>query len=69
MNSLIMSNSKTKILRNKYSARHHDIFDIENEDVRYLHYDYLANNKLYSIDFHDKFHRQNMNYVYNRIDC
>jgi hypothetical protein len=43
----------------------HDIFHIEMQDFQNFHHDYLENNKSNSINFDDKFHTQNKNYVYN----
>ena len=55
-------------LPNRYLLIFDDIFHIEMSTVSYFHDVDLVNNKLNSINFDDKFHKQNKNYGYNEYD-
>lgn len=48
-------------LRNRYSSMSDDTSRTEIPEIGH-HHDYSENNKLNSRDFHDRFHKQNMNY-------
>ena len=52
-------------LRNRYSSMSDDTSRTEIPEIDH-HRDYSENNKLNSRDFHDRFHKQNMNYGYRK---